>query len=62
MADARLNAKLPTRSIFHRFRVTSAGVGVWRWIENGADPIQDCGGRMQTTRAGDNYDASGGLF
>ena len=45
-----------------KFRVTSAGVGVWRWIENEADPIQDGGGRTQTPPVGDHYDASGGLF
>ena len=45
-----------------KFRVTSAGVGVWRWIENEADLIQDGGGRTQTTRVGHHYDASGRLF
>ena len=45
-----------------KFRVTSAGVGFWRWIENEADPIQDGGGRTQTTRVGDRYDAPGGLL
>ena len=40
-----------------KFRVTSAGVGVWYWIENEADPIQDGDGRTQKTRVGDNYDA-----
>ena len=39
-----------------KFRVTSAGIGVWRWIENEADPIQDGGRRTQTTRIGVDYD------
>ena len=45
-----------------KFRVTSAGVGFWRRIENEADPIQDGGGPTQTTRVGDRYDAPGGLL
>ena len=45
-----------------KFRVTSAGVGAWRRIENEADPIQDGGGRTQTTWVGDRYDAPGGLL
>ena len=45
-----------------KFRVTSAGVGFWRRIENEADQIQDGGAPTQTTRVGDRNDAPGGLL
>ena len=39
-----------------KFSVTSAGVGVWRWIKNEADPIQDGGRRTQAPGIGVDYD------
>ena len=56
-----LGSKPPTRVYSTglasgKFRVTSAGVGVWGWIENEADPIQDGGRRTQTTWTAVDYD------